>query len=319
MRRSKEIVRTVIYAVDRITKRFDADNLQAFAAQAAFFIFISIFPFFMLFLNLLKYIPFFSSENIEGWTMDIFSPIIDELLRGIIQEASNSGSSALISITTVAALWACSKGVLGIIYGLNSIYKTTEKRGFITLRLTAIFYTIGLIVALIIVIILMVFGNTILNLILTYIPAFDAIANIIKIVRWLVSFAFLTMFFMFLYTIIPERKTKFRNELPGAVVSSVGWIGFSMLYSLYMDIFGSNSNIYGSLAAITFFLLWLYICMIILFVGAEINDILRVHDFSGIIKRRQEMKKIGRVQAKVKGTADSNNGNAVPAKIKEKK
>lgn len=296
----KKAVNTVIYAVERISKRFDSDNLSAYAAQAAFFIFISIFPFLMLFLNLLKYIPFFSSENIEVWIMEIFSPLIGELLIGIIKEANASGSGALISITTVAALWACSKGVLGIIYGLNSIYKTTEKRGYIRLRATAVFYTVGLLVALVIMLLLMVFGNTILNFVMTRFPALDSFANAVRVVRWLVSFGFLMIFFMFLYTVIPERKTKFKNEIPGAVVSAVGWIGFSALYSLYMDMFAVRSNIYGSLAAIIFFLLWIYICMIILFVGAEINDILRVNDFTAIIRRRREMKKVGRIQAQVR-------------------
>ena len=305
MQKLKKVIGKLIYGIERITKRFDADNLSAYAAQAAFFIFISIFPFAMLFLNLLQYIPFFSAENIEGWTLEVFSPLIGELLKGIIREAGELGSGALISITTVAALWACSKGVLGIIYGLNSVYKTTEKRGYILLRATAVFYTIGLIVALVLVLLLMVFGNMILNLMLTYIPGLGSLANAVRIIRWLVSFGFLTLFFMFLYTVIPERKTKFRNEIPGAVISAVGWVGFSALYSLYMDMFAGRSNIYGSLAAIIFFLLWIYICMIILFVGAEINDILRLHDLAAIVRRKREMKKIDGVQVKVR-TSEKN-------------
>ena len=300
MQKPKKVIGTLDYATERISRRFDSDNLSAYAAQTAFFIFISIFPFLMLFLNLLKYIPFFSSENIESWTMEVFSPLIGELLKGILREAGETGSGALISITTIAALWSCSKCVLGIIYGLNSVYKTTEKRGYIQLRATAVFYTVGFIAALVVVLLLMVFGNMILNLLMTYVPALGSLANAVRIIRWLVSFGFLMVFFMFLYTVIPERKTKFRNELPGAVVSAVGWVGFSALYSLYMDMFASRSNIYGSLAAIVFFLLWLYICMIILFVGAEINDILRVHDFAAMLKRRREIKKIGRIKARIK-------------------
>lgn len=306
MQKPKKMIGSLIYAVERISKRFDSDNLSAYAAQSAFFIFISIFPFLMLFLNLLKYIPFFSGENIESWTMEIFSPLIGELLKGIVREAGETGSGTLISITTIAALWSCSKGVLGIIYGLNSVYKTTEKRGYVQLRATAVFYTVGFIAALVVVLLLMVFGNMILNLLMMYIPALGSLANAVRVIRWLVSFGFLMIFFMFLYTVIPERKTKFRNELLGAVVSAVGWVGFSALYSLYMDMFASRSNIYGSLAAVIFFLLWLYICMIILFVGAEINDILRVHDFTAMLRRRREMRKMGTVKARIKPSEKNN-------------
>lgn len=294
MDKLKSFAATVFYGIKRVSKRFDTDNLTAYAAQSAFFIFISIFPFLMLFLNFLKYIPIFSDESFDSGALDFLSPQIGELLKGIIAEAQDYGSGALISITTVAALWACSKGVLGIIYGLNSIYKTTEKRGYIQLRIVSIIYTVGLIAALAVVLILMVFGNKILDFILVEFPVMNSFANAVRVIRWLVTFGILILFFLFLYTIIPERKTKFKNELPGAVVSAVGWIGFSALYSFYIDNFGNQSKVYGSLTAIILFLLWMYTCMIILFVGAEINDMLRDYDFFGIIRNRR------RIQGKVR-------------------
>lgn len=286
----------VIHGIERISKRFDNDNLTAYAAQAAFFIFISIFPFLMLLLSLLKYIPIFSSENIENWTSDFLTPQIGELLKGIFAEAGEYGSGAIISITTITALWACSKGVLGIIYGFNSIYKTTESRSYIRLRITAVIYTLGLIAAMTVVLILMVFGNRILS----FLPVMESIAGAVRIIRWLIAFGVLILFFLFLYTIIPDRKTKLKNELPGAVISAIGWIGFSALYSFYIDNFGNQSKVYGSLTAIILFLLWIYICMIILFVGAEINDILRVHSFSRIVSHTRFSRKAKRIQANIK-------------------
>ena len=298
MRKLTYFITSCAYAVKRFSKRFEADNLTAYAAQATFFIFISIFPFLMLLLNLIKYIPIFNSENIEAWNLDFMSPTIGELLKSIVAEAGEKGSGALISITTIAALWACSKGVLGIIYGLNSIYKTTEKRGYIRLRAIAVFYTVAFIVALIVALILMVFGNKILDAILMNIPVLASLAESVRIVRWLVSLGFLVLFFMFIYTVIPERKTKLKNELPGALISAVGWIGFSALYSFYIDHFGNHSSVYGSLTAIVLFLLWLYFCMIILFFGAEVNDMLRLHNFSQLIKRSKTISK--NIKAKIR-------------------
>ncbi len=301
MHKLRDLASTCIYVVKRISKRFEADNLTAYAAQAAFFIFISIFPFLMLFLNLIKYIPIFSNENLENLSMSFLSPQIESVIKGIIKEASTYSSGALISITTIAILWACSKGVLGIIYGLNSIYKTTEKRSFIHLRFIAVVYTLGLIVALVIVLILMVFGNKILDLIVQSIHLPISLANAVKAVRWLITFGFLILFFMFLYTVIPERKTKLKNELPGAVISTVGWIGFSALYSFYIDNFSNQSKVYGSLTAIILFLLWMYICMIILFVGAEVNDIIQEHNFVAVIKdMKEEKRQRKKIKAEIK-------------------
>lgn len=300
MHKLREVVSTIIYAVERISKRFEADNLTAYTAQAAFFIFISIFPFLMLFLNLIKYIPIFSEGNIDNLSLDFLSPQLESVIKGIVEEANSYSSGALISITTIAILWACSKGFLGIIYGLNSIYKTTEKRSFIHLRIVAVIYTIGMIVALVIALILMVFGNSILDLIVQNISLPISLTNAVRVVRWLVAFGVLVLFFLFLYTVIPERKTKLKNELPGAVISAVGWIGFSVLYSFYIDNFGNQSKLYGSLTAIILFLLWMYICMIILFVGAEVNDITQEYDFIVLIKEMREKKRKNKIKAKIK-------------------
>lgn len=291
---------SVMYAIKRISNRFNADKLTAYAAQAAFFTFISIFPFLMLLLSLLKYIPIFSDANIENLASDFLTPQISDLMKGILTEAREYSSGAFISITTITALWACSKGVLGIIYGLNSIYKTTEKRSYVRLRITAVIYTLGLIASLTVVLILMVFGNRILSFLLSLLPFMENFANSMRIIRWIIAFGVLILFFLFLYTIIPDRKTKLKNELPGAVISAIGWIGFSALYSFYIDNFSNYSKLYGSLTAIILFLLWIYICMIILFVGAEINDILRINDFSHIIQHIKFSRKVKRIQAKIK-------------------
>lgn len=298
MQKLTDFITSCAYAVKRFSKRFESDNLTAYAAQATFFIFISIFPFLMLFLNLIKYIPIFNTENSEVWNLDFMSPTIGELLKNIVDEAGETGSGALISITTIAALWACSKGVLGIIYGLNSIYKTTEKRGYVRLRAVAVFYTVAFIVALIVALTFIVFGNRILDAVLIYVPVLKSLAEAVRITRWLVSLGFLVLFFMFIYTVIPERKTKLKNELPGALISAVGWIGFSALYSFYIDNFGNHSNVYGSLTAIVLFLLWMYFCMIILFFGAEVNDMIRVHNFYRLIKRSRMIQKS--IKAKIR-------------------
>ena len=68
-------------------------------------------------------------------------------------------------------------------------------------------------------------------------------------------------------------KSGFLPHFPGAVFASVGWTMFSYGYSLYITNFPSASYIYGSLAAVCLIMLWLYFCMIILLLGAEVNKI----------------------------------------------
>jgi membrane protein len=55
----------------------------------------------------------------------------------------------------------------------------------------------------------------------------------------------------------------------GAVIASGGWIAFSAAFSLYVS--HSSMTVYGSLTTIVLSMLWLYICISILFLGAIIN------------------------------------------------
>ena len=93
-------------------------------------------------------------------------------------------------------------------------------------------------------------------------------------VRTIVGMCLMILFFSLLYSTIPQKKLSFFSVLPGSILSATGWIGFSYLFSFYIDNFSNYSATYGSLTAIVLSMLWLYACMYIVFIGAEINQIL---------------------------------------------
>jgi membrane protein len=97
-----------------------------------------------------------------------------------------------------------------------------------------------------------------------------------EITRYVISFRtmllfILTLCFAMLYTYVPEKKQQFLKQVPGAIFSTLGWIGFSFAFSIYFSNFSNYSVMYGSLTAIVLLMLWLYSCISILFFGAEIN------------------------------------------------
>ena len=83
----------------------------------------------------------------------------------------------------------------------------------------------------------------------------------------------LFFFFWGIYTFVPEKRLKAAKQIPGALFSALGWMIFSLGFSIYFNRIGGRgySYMYGSLAAIVILLLWLYFCMCILFMGAELN------------------------------------------------
>jgi membrane protein len=175
------------------------------------------------------------------------------------------------------AIWSASKGILALIQGFSNINHVQENRNYFLLRLIASCYTIAFVLVIVLTLTLMVFGNSLLGFINVHVPLlFDAASWLIS-TRILYIPVIMTMIFLFIYRLVPNGRKALLSYLPGAIFSSVGWLGFSYLFSYYVDHFANRSYSYGSLAVIVFLMLWLYICMYIIFIGAEINNYFYIH------------------------------------------
>ena len=122
--------------------------------------------------------------------------------------------------------------------------------------------------------IIMVFGNMLNDMLYSLLPDLKGLVYIISSLRFIIAFVLLVLFFTVMFKSLPSGKQRFSDQLPGAVITSAGWVSFSILFSFFVDNFSNYANIYGSLTAIIVLLLWLYVCMYIMFIGAEINLIL---------------------------------------------
>ena len=87
---------------------------------------------------------------------------------------------------------------------------------------------------------------------------------------------------------LKDIERKFYHHLPGAVFAAAGWMLFSYFYSLYTTYFTGVSYIYGSLTAVVLLLLWMYVCMIILLIGAELNKLIAGSDRKEKIRKADE-------------------------------
>ena len=256
------------------TQKLHNDHISAFASQAAYFVILSFFPFIMFLLTIINYLPF-SQDDVITLTSHVLPDTIHNFVTPLIYELYEKASGTLLSISVLAALWSAARGILSIVRGLNSVYGIKETRGSFHLRFISSLYTIGFALFLIISLALLVFGNQILLYVQRrQIPILTEIAILIINIRTVVLLLALTIFFLMIYLLLPNRKSHLLYELPGALLSAVGWTGFSYLFSFYIDNMGNYSYTYGSLTAIIICMLWLYACMYIMFIGAEVNVVL---------------------------------------------
>lgn len=272
------MIKKALRILSNFSRRLNDDHVGAYAGQATLFIIISIFPFLMFLLSLIQYLPITESQ-IMIIVNEMFPSNISPMFVQIIAEVFDKGSTTLISVTAITALWSASRGFLALVRGLNQVYGIKETRSYIKTRVLATLYTLVFALILIITLLLLVFGNRLYIFIENVFPILKETALIIISLRTVVGLAILIAFFTILFLAIPNRKSTILNELPGAIIAAVGWMTFSYLYSFYIDNMGSFSDTYGSLTVFVFLMLWLYFCMYILFIGAEINQILVSKDF----------------------------------------
>lgn len=240
------------------------------AAYAAYFIVLSVFPALLLMLSCLRFMPFGVMDLVE-----MVDAVLPEALRDMAEElvynTYRHATGTVAGLSALTALWSASKGVFGLLMGLDAVYGVAETRGYVYTRAVSVLYSLVLLVLVLLTLVLQVFGNTIMDLL----RGIDSpvLAFLLNILDLRLAFLLLIQVLLFagMFTVLPNRRNPFLASLPGAVFSAVGWTAFSHLYSLYLSFFSGYANIFGSVYGIAMFMLWLYFCLSMLFYGGALN------------------------------------------------
>lgn len=259
--------------VYRMIYAFSQLDIPIYAANAAYFIILAVIPTIVLILALLRFTSLDSSVlilAIEAFVPEALMPLVTKLVTSLYA----TSSTVLVSVTAVAAVWAASRGVYGLVRGLNRIYDVKENRSYLYTRLMSVVYMVLFIVLLLLTLTIHVFGQTLISK-LPY-PQSPVAAFLMELipVRFFVLFGLQTVLFTAIFMALPNRRNKLLASLPGAILASLGWLIFSDLFSIYVDRFSNYPSIYGSLSALALAMLWLYICIEIVFYGGALNKYL---------------------------------------------
>ena len=194
--------------------------------------------------------------------------------RQLILSVYKNASGAVAGVSALTAIWSSSRGVYGLLTGLNAIYGVSEDRGYLYTRFISVLYTFALEAVILLTLVLHVFGNSLLKFIRSLnLPAMTVLMDILDL-RFVFLLLVQSLLFTLMFMILPNRRNRFWESLPGGLLASIGWLLFSNLYSAYVTHFPSYANIYGSVYAIAISMLWLYCCLEIIFFGGALNQLL---------------------------------------------
>lgn len=262
----KKIYRSVMTALKKIT----ADEVFPYAAQASFYIIIASIPFMMLFLALMKFVVPITEAEAVAMVRSLFPPVVRSMVETVVSELFEK-SVAVISITGATALWSASRGIAAVERGVRKVYKSKKKLSFFKDLALSFLYTALFITVLLLTLVLMVFGGTIYHFLSESFAWMGTVNRIFGGTHELMYFIGLAIFFTLVYRVFAGKGARVCDQIFGAFFATVGWFLFSFVFSIYVENFANFSYVYGSLTMLVLMMLWLYSCMIILLLGAEIN------------------------------------------------
>lgn len=280
-------IKMLIYYIQRFAEKISDRYTAACAAQAAFFMLLSIVPMASLILALATYLPF-SQQDVLDLIMRVIADEFAVYVTDILNDLYARAGSMVISLSIVATLWSASKGIQALIDGFNSMYAVRQETNFLKSRMIAIIYTILFIIFFALILSVYV---TVSHYYRIYIhDIVEAGSNLQKVlwfVRYILGWLLFYAFILSLYVVLPggfglpigkeehmNLTKRFKEQMPGAAFCAVSWLVISRIVVFYIQHFPSVSVMYGSLAGIVIVMLWLYFSMYSLFIGAVFNYLL---------------------------------------------
>jgi len=257
----------------RVVWSIPQDRVLATAGGVAFFALLAVFPGLATVVSLYG---LFADVTTMSRHLNLLSGLLpqgvldllaQEMSRLTSQSTNTLGTAFLVSVAI--AFWSANSGVVALFDALNVIYKEREKRTLVRLYGTTFLFTLGAIG----------FGVAattavvVIPVILTFVGFGSFSDRLLSIARWPALLILVVLGLALIYRYGPSRhEAKWRWVTWGSVLATLLWMLGSMAFSWYVASFDSYNRTYGSLGAGVGFMTWMWLSIVIVLLGAELNS-----------------------------------------------
>ena len=254
----------------RVGASYFGDRVGFIAGGVTFFVMLSLFPTLGAFVTVYGLFadPTQAVERLY-FLYDVLPPGVAEFLSGQMQRlAENSNTQLTITLvgTLALSLWTANGAIKVLFYGLNIAYHEVERRNFFKYNLLCMAFTVSGLVAILLAAALVV-G---VPLVLGVFGLTEEWARLAPL-RWPLLLLIYAASLTLIYGFGPCRtRARWRWLTPGALFAATLSVGLSLGYSFYLQNF-VRADSYGPLAAMMGFLLWTWLSVQIILMGAELN------------------------------------------------
>lgn len=272
-----------------LIKRFFTDDVGGSAAQMAYYILFSFFPF-LIFLNALLGMSHVPVEDLLPLFRRFLPMEVVQMIQSYFWHVTSIRSPLLLVTGLGMSYYSLSRGIKYLILALRRAYRINEENNTTLANIISLCFTLLLFVTIIVMAVLTSVSGSMLQRIWDILHLPEDWLHLWDILRF-VLIGVITVFVLgALYYAIPMGRYPFRRALPGTAIALCCVLAASIGFSWYVNNIASYSVIYGSLGAVIILMLWLFMMGNIIIAGGEINHILlqlRQHQQL----RRQNMKK----------------------------
>lgn len=260
---SRDVLGLVLYAAGR----FYRDRCPQVAASLTYTTLLSMVPLLTIAFAILAAFPAFEGVREQAQAI-LFQNLVPEIGETISQALAgftkNAGKTTAIGIVFVAVTSVLTLNTIETVF--NTIWRVSEPR---KLMLRVLSYWAMLTMA------PLLFGAS-----LSLSSFLFTLQHTLSLQWWgkaLIQLATLLPFllslvgFTLLLMAVPNFPVHRRNAVIGGVVTAVLFELLKRGFGLYIARFGSYQVVYGALAAVPIFMLWVYLCWMVVLFGAELT------------------------------------------------
>lgn len=259
-------------------KKFSEDQSANLAAMIAFWAFFSVFPLFLVLVTLLAiFLPTSDKNSVLNHVAQLFPLLDPKTIKGL------SGAWWTLVLGIGTALWSGLAVVRTAQFAFNSVWGIPpgQQPGLVkqVLRSISVLATVGLGLVL----------TTLISGLVASSASGVSIGVLGRVAGYVLSAALDVGIFVVAFRILTDRDFTTRDVLPGAILSGLAFFVLEELSTLIISRYLKNAqSTYGHFATVITILWWFYLQSMITMLGAQLNVVLKQHDYPRPLTKKSQ-------------------------------
>ncbi len=259
-----------IIALD-VKRRFLNDHCITIASSLSFTTLLALVPLFTVIVSVLALfpVPQAVADTVEGFLFDNFVPAAGETVQGYLHEfAAQAGK--LTAVGLVFLLFSSISLLATIEDAFNEIWKVDKGRDWFHRLLV---YWALLTLGPLLIVMSLSMSSALLSL--SFLSGQSLVASFTETLLTYLPVLLEFCAFLLFYQSIPNLEVRVADSAIGALTATILFEISKFGFGFWILNFNSYELIYGALASVPIFFIWVYLCWLVMLVGALVAASIR--------------------------------------------